>query len=486
MARRMIRARRTSPYLLYLMIAFAILTVVCAVGWGWTYSQKAEALRRAFGEARLKSVPDTARLWDRALDEYKEEGDNLLDIIEAKAEQANVYRKEIQRLTERLSGDPFSNQFGGELRQSVSDVLKSTGDILVQAEEKLQASYAVGEAAAPADVKPTTMVHAVRALVHRLEALGRQIREDDAAIETLGTQIEGLQDQLQAAKAEHKRQIAQLQQDLEDEKQRQIEARKSAEETARRLDEDKDRIQEKFLREQRKWHQEKDKLKNRITMLQNDLKNLSEVIERFRQVPTETGIDGHIVSVAGQGQAAYANLGKDDGVLLGMTFSIFSPSELGTTEPEPKASCRIVKIMDTACELRIYELQGQNPVVAGDVLHNPVYDRQRRMRFVLVGKMDTDGDGVDDTEELNALIQEFGGRVDETLTVQTDFLVVGEEPPVPAKPGPADGPQKQQQYKEARKRFIAYSEAKARAENFSIPILSLNRFLGLVGIAGQS
>ena len=38
MAKRTIRARRASPYLLYLVIAFSVLTVVCAVGWGWTWS----------------------------------------------------------------------------------------------------------------------------------------------------------------------------------------------------------------------------------------------------------------------------------------------------------------------------------------------------------------------------------------------------------------------------------------------------------------
>ena len=141
--------------------------------------------------------------------------------------------------------------------------------------------------------------------------------------------------------------------------------------------------------------------------------------------------------------------------------------------------------MDNSCELRIYEIQSDNPVVTGDVLHNPVYDRQRRMRFVLVGKMDMDGDGIDDSEQLKALIQDFGGRVDKGLTVQADFLVVGEEPPVPATPGPDASPQEQQAYKEATARFIDYTDARARAENFSIPILNLNRFLGLVGIAGQ-
>jgi len=120
------------------------------------------------------------------------------------------------------------------------------------------------------------------------------------------------------------------------------------------------------------------------------------------------------------------------------------------------------------------------------VLHNPVYDRSRRMRFVLVGKMDIDGDGLDDSEQLKALIQDFGGKIDPALTVQADFLVVGEEPVVAAPPAADASPQERVKYEEHRKSFIQYTEAKARAENFSIPVLSLNRFLGLVGLAGES
>jgi len=58
-------------------------------------------------------------------------------------------------------------------------------------------------------------------------------------------------------------------------------------------------------------------------------------------------------------------------------------------------------------------------------------------------------------------------------------------PTVPPPPAPSDSPMVKQMYDETRKRFIEYTEAIANAQSFSIPILNLNRFLGLVGIAGQ-
>ncbi len=486
MARRMIRARRASPYLLYLVIAFSVLTVACAVGWGWMYSRCNQTELNTFGQLRIENAAgDTETLWRTLLDTYRDDGANLWDVIEKKAEQSNVYRSEILRLTERLTGDPFSTQHGTQLRQSVSDVLKSTNDVLVQTGQVIRESYAAGGSGA-ADVRTTSMVAAIRSLVQRIKALVMQVKQDATTAGDLQTQIKGLQDELTAAKAEHARQQAQLQQNLDDEKVRVTTARDNAVQQSDQFKQEKDRIQDRLIAERTGWTRERDKLNRQNSVLRNQVKDMSEIVAIFRKVPTETGVDGRIVNIAEQGVVAYADLGNKDGVLLGMTFSVFSPNELGKTVPQPKAHCRIVKIMDSACELRIYELQGDNPVVIGDVLHNPVYDRQRRMRFMLIGKIDIDADGVDDSEQLKALIQEFGGRVDTRLTVQTDYVVAGEEPAVPAPPPPGAAAQERADFESKRKDFIGYVEVKANAENFSIPVLSLNRFLGLVGIAGKS
>ena len=486
MARRMIRARRASPYLLYLVIAFSVLTVACAVGWGWMYSKANQTEMNVFGQVRIENAAgDTEGLWRNLLDAYRDDGANLQDVIEKKDERANVYRSDIQQLTERLTGDPFSTQRGAQLRQSVSDVLKTTNDVLVQTGQAIQESYAAGGSGA-ADVKTTSMVAAIRSLVQRIKALVMQVKQDATTVGDLQTQIKGLQDELAVAKANHATQQAQLQQNLDDEKVRLTTARDHAVQQTEQFKQMKQETDDRIVAERTAHDREREKLSRQISVLKNQVKDMSDVVAEFRRVPTETGVDGRIVNIAEQGVVAYADLGKKDGVLLGMTFSLFSPNELGKTVPRPKAHGRIVKIMPNACELRIYELQGDNPVVIGDVLHNPVYDRQRRMRFMLIGKIDIDDDGVDDSEQLKALIQDFGGRVDTRLTVQTDYVVAGEEPSVPARPPDGSSAGDRADFESKSKAFVAYKEVKANAENFSIPVLSLNRFLGLVGIAGQS
>jgi len=485
MARRTIRARHASPYLLYLLIAFAAIAVICAIGWGWSFSRKNQAELNVFGTERLRdAAADKIDLWRQVFDKYPAEGATFLDIIEAKDKLTNEYRSEIQRLTERIVGDPFSTQRSDELRQSVSDVIKATADTLAQVAETLKKSYQVGSEAA-GQIQVPTLQTAIRALLQRVDGLVAQIGQDAAALAQLDGQLRGLQAELQVAKDEHARQVAQLQSQLEDEKKRLTAARDNAVEQSNQLKEALQRVTDRLIAERQQWSTDREKFQRDSLTLRNYLKDLGEELTSFRKVPTETTADGRVVRIADQSSVAYADLGKKDGVLLGMTFSIFSPSELGKTEPQPKAQCRIVKIMDDSCELRTYQLQGDNPVVAGDILYNPVYDRQRRLRFMLVGKMDIAGDGIDDTEQLKALIQEFGGRVDNKLSAQTDYLVVGEEPAVVSAPAPGASPMEQQLYEDARKRFIEYTDAKAGAETYSIPILSMNRFLGLVGIAEQ-
>jgi hypothetical protein len=493
MARRTIRARRASPYLLYLVIAFSLLTVAAAVGWGWMYSLKNQAEQTAFGRARIEApganIQDLMSQVAQGKVEkdslYEEKAGDLYDMVLAQKEWADRYIFDAKQLAQRLTGDDFATQQGQQLRQSVADTLKAAATLLEDAGKNLQKSYQVGPEGATGEVKMTSAQASIRALMQRIDALVIQVKQDSAGAADLQTKIKGLQDELAAAKAEQARQVAQLQANLDDEKKRLTKARDDAVAQSNQFKEELARATDQFLVRLRQAGAEKDKLQRDMSVLQNNLKDVTTEVAKFRKVPTEQTVNGHIISVGSLGGVAYGDLGKKDGVLLGMPFAIFSVSEIGKTEPKPKAHCRIVKIMNDSSEMRVFQSTPDNPIVVGDVLYNPVYDRQRRLHFVLVGKMDINSDGVDETEQLKALIQEFGGRMDGSLTIQADYLVVGAEPAVPAPPAAGASPMERQTYEDARRRFIEFNEARAKAENFSIPILNLNRFLGLLGLAGQ-
>jgi ElaB/YqjD/DUF883 family membrane-anchored ribosome-binding protein len=480
----MIRARRASPYQLYLLIAFVVISVGLGVGLAWAWSLMDQHNVNTFGLERLKSAKESGLdVWREVLDNYQGEGATLVDVIEAKEKLANEYRSEIQRLTERLMGDPFSTQQGQQLRQSVSDVLKATKDVLGQCSDALKKSYqVVGEQSV--EVRMTSMQVAVRSAIQRIEALVIEVRQNNQSTEDLKVQFKGLQAQLDVAKERHAVQVAQHQQNLADERARLTSARDSAVQQSGQFNEEAKRVSDQLMAERRQWKIDREKLESKILTRDNALNDLKEKLETFGKLPTELAADGHVVRVAELGSVAYADFGKKDGVLLGMPFSVFSPVEFGKEEPMPKASARVVRIEDEASMLRV-TVQGNEPIVAGDVLHNPVYDRGRRLRFLLIGKIDMDGDGTDDSGSLKALIQELGGRVETELSVQTDYLISGEQPVVPAAPAQDAGPMERQLYEEARAAFVVYTTAMDRAKDFGIPILSLNRFLGLMGLANR-
>ena len=494
MARRMVRARRASPYQLYLLIAFVVLSVGLGVGLAWTWSVMNQHMVYTFGPRRLERAADTSQdLWadllaqygapDAAVEDVNGDGTDLADALEAKQNLADGYAFEIRRLTERLMGDPFSTQKAQQLRQSVSDVVQVSNDVIRQCSEALAKSYQMVGDQGPA-VELTSAQAALRAAMQRLDALVLHVQQDFQAKEELTGQIKGLQGELVVAKEQHAQQVAQLEQNLNDERTRQIEARDRAVQQSGQFNEDAQRVRDQLVQERKQWKADKAALDQDMMVLKNNLADLQAIVNKFREVPSETTVDGRIVQVAELGSVVYADIGKQDGILLGWSFSILSPAELGKAEPMRKAAARVVRILDDTTELRVVSEKGE-PIVVGDVLYNPVYDRQRRLRFMLVGTMDMDGDGQDDSGSLRAMIQELGGRPETELSVQTDYLVLGDEPKLGPAPGPDAGPMERQMYEEARTAFIAYTGAVDKAQGFSIPVLSLNRFLGLMGLAGK-
>ena len=80
---------------------------------------------------------------------------------------------------------------------------------------------------------------------------------------------------------------------------------------------------------------------------------------------------------------------------------------------------------------------------------------------------------------------DLGARAHEDVTAHASDLhcVVGDEPIIGPTPAAGANAMEAASYAESRRQFLAYTEAKASAEHFSIPVLSLNRFMSLMGLA---
>ena len=71
----------------------------------------------------------------------------------------------------------------------------------------------------------------------------------------------------------------------------------------------------------------------------------------------------------------------------------------------------------------VSNLDFSNPIAPGDQITNPFYSRDHTPVFVFLGRMT----GRYSKEEASRLVEQAGGRVDENISVNADFVVVGEK-----------------------------------------------------------
>jgi hypothetical protein len=488
MARRTIRAQRSSPYLVAMVVVLAVLFVAAAIGWGWTWNKRNEELANTFGLDRLeqaaKADQDPFTMFLKT--KYQELGKNYADVVDNLSKQSDEFRSEIPRLIRQINGETAANLPPQQLRQAVSDTLKLSSTELDEMAKSLQNSFAGQPGAeAQANVKVTYLVPAVRDLRMRVDALTRQVKDDTQANLKLQGQVDGLNASLDSTRKDNTQEVAQLQESMKAERTSLSVARDNAIAVQQQLEVALKQAIDRHMADKKAFLTESEKFKNRESTLTNTLKQVSHEVQEYRKIPTEQAVDGHIIRLSEAENVAYGDLGKRDGILLGLTFAIFGQGELGKPQPEPKAQCRVVKIMDDACELRVEQIRKDSPVVTGDLLINPVYSRTQRLSFYLVGRMTFEPGGTDNGEQIKSLIQRSGGRIETTLTHQVDYLIMGEQPAVPAAPGSAASPMERQAYERSLKSFVDYAESRTKAEQFGIPIYSLNRFMSLMGMAGQ-
>jgi hypothetical protein len=149
--------------------------------------------------------------------------------------------------------------------------------------------------------------------------------------------------------------------------------------------------------------------------------------------------DGKINWVNQKQQLVWLNVGRGDGLMRQTTFAVYDHDQNGVASAEPKARIEVVEVSgDHLAEARILEDSAANPILPGDIIHTPSWSPGQRIHFAMAGKMDIDGDGLDDYERVRSIIQLNGGVIDAELrpdgsregrlSVNTRYLVLGDRP----------------------------------------------------------
>lgn len=246
---------------------------------------------------------------------------------------------------------------------------------------------------------------------------------------------------------------------------------------------------------------------DQIGKLQRDLEQALIRIRRSRPPGTGENVirqaDGEIVRVPGNDNV-FINLGQGDQISPGLTFEVYdrfagvpalgpdggtgNPDEAEDSLPQGKASIEVVRVGPGQSECRIIRQTRGQSVVERDIISNLVYDKNTKYNFVVFGDFDLDRNGAPtpgDADVIKRLITGWGGQLQNAVNVNTDFVVLGAVPEVPAQDEDETATDIARR-EAAQKALDAYDEIRNQAISLNIPIMNQSRFLYYVGYYEQA
>lgn len=204
-------------------------------------------------------------------------------------------------------------------------------------------------------------------------------------------------------------------------------------------------------------------------------------------------VDARVIATEGAAGRAVLDIGRNKRVVLGMTFEVYSdaasikPDAQGVY-PRGKATLEVIRIDPTSSVCRIVTEKRGNPVVVGDVAANAIYDPNKTYSFVVFGNFDASRNGIATPQGRNdivGLVSNWGGKVTDDISGNTDFLVLGEKPVLPPAPPPDAPIQVIQEYIRKQRDAQEYDRLFKTAIQTGIPVLNENRLYTLTGWQGS-
>ncbi len=200
--------------------------------------------------------------------------------------------------------------------------------------------------------------------------------------------------------------------------------------------------------------------------------------------------DATIVSITDNGTKAYLDIGRNQKLSLGTTFSVFPEDDLIRLEEdpeiEPKAVIEVFELFENSATARVVQQQRGQRLVVGDHAINVVFDPNRTFKFFVFGDFDIRNTGnpqPQDIENIRARIRQWDSEIADEVDYDVDYLVLGVAPELPRELTGAErsDPIRIQEYNAALRKFNTFTELRNQATEYNIPILNQNDFLDLIG-----
>lgn len=202
--------------------------------------------------------------------------------------------------------------------------------------------------------------------------------------------------------------------------------------------------------------------------------------------------DGKIILTDDQAKVVHLNIGSNQHVYRGLTFTVYDRSGAIPKDGKGKAEIEVYDVAETYSAARITRSEAKRPILDGDIVANLIWNSDKTNVFVVAGDFDLDNDGNFDFNaigRIRALIEKWGGRVADTISIDTDFLVLGEQPQIPTQQPTFEelelDPGAMQRYEALLQRLNHYNQLQRQAQALWIPVFRYERFLYFIGYKGQ-
>lgn len=235
--------------------------------------------------------------------------------------------------------------------------------------------------------------------------------------------------ELETTRASARKERAEVDSQLEKERKEKSELNAKLLEDAKNFDQEKRRLGEEITTVRNEIAKKEEERLIAEAKLESKIRELEHVIaenaaKKARSL-AETEADGEIVHSDQRLGRAWINIGQKQRVRRGTIFDVFQYVKGGVKKSKGKVEVK--RLEDDMAEVAILsQADVSDPLVKGDFVATPIYDRKKTQVFVFVGAKLSPRARYP-MDELIRRIEETGGKVDKDVTIETDFVVAIED-----------------------------------------------------------
>lgn len=417
-------------------------------------------------------------------------GPELEALKRARSDPANNFNRNMKLLDVAVAQrDRLKKVITGGDQQTAADVLKRAAAMTASAADQAKKA---GVVLAPGSDLISTINTLAGAVVSQFNAnthLQEQLTEANK-------QVQQAAQAKQTALADMQKAIAQSQSTAHADVALAVQGRESLQGTLTQINAQQTQERQAAIDAVNKKEQQVQAKNRQIAQLQKDLDAVRAKLQSMRintDEPILRQADGQIDRVGTDG-VVFINRGEGDQVTPGLTFEVYDkatgvPPVTGTGNPDSlpigKASIEVLHVGTASSECRVTRQSPGQTINPGDIIVNLVYDPHTKYNFVVYGKFDLDHNGVSTAQDgdiIKRLITQWGARVVNQVNADTDFVVMGTEPQLPAfTADDLKDPINRKKLDDAQAELNAYQAVQQKAVDLHVPILNQNRFLYLIG-----